>query len=148
MKTQHRKGVFSESENRISSAKGHESCKQHKLWISCVPLLFATAVTELGGHKFSQAEQQNFSQDKIFPSGVTVYFKWQLQTLLSVKHLSAKMQLRQSTSCAVYRPFLNSELTTGKQAEILTTSSFITKHIFGVVKNPLKKMVCLNVFAV
>lgn len=121
-----RKGVLSESEHRARSAKRHEPCKQHKLWISCIPLLFATAVTELGRHKFSQAEQQHFSQDKISLSAVSVYFKWQLPTFLCVKYLSAKMQSRQPTFCAVYRPFLNPELTIGriKQAEILTRSLF------------------------
>lgn len=38
-------------------------------------LLFATTVTELGGQKSNQDEQQDFSQDKISPFGVSVYFK-------------------------------------------------------------------------
>jgi len=63
-------------------------------------LLFTTAVTR--GHKVSQAEQ-NFSKDKISLSGMSVYFKRQPQTFLSVKHLSAKTQLRQSILSAVYR---------------------------------------------
>lgn len=53
--------------------EGRESCKHTR--INRVLLLFATTVTELGGHKFNQDEQQDFSQDKMSFLGVSVYFK-------------------------------------------------------------------------
>lgn len=61
--------------------EGRESCKHTR--INHVLLLFATTVTELGGLKFNQDEQQDFSQDKMSLLGVSVYFKQQLQISLS-----------------------------------------------------------------